>query len=1018
MKFLLRHPISVCMVFTALCLIGLASYSALPVSLLPSIPIPEITVQVTGENKSAREIEDGVVAPLRRQLLVVEGLSDIKSETEDGLGILRLRFRYGTDIDLALIDVNERIDKIAGQLPDGIGRPEATKSSATDIPVMTISMTLRTDQPYAQGNAQKFLEMSRLADEVVRRRIEQLPEVAMVDISGLPEQELVLMPDRSKMDEAGITMTDLSTAISSADISPATMTVREGYYEYSLRLGSNLRSEQDVAGIAFQHAGRMYRISDFCQVQLSADQAKGQRLAGGKRAIVMSVIKREATKMGSLEKDLNKALADFSSQYPDIGFNVSRSQTQLLDDAISSLVQNFALGFLLMFLSALFFMGNMRTPLAMGISLIVALILTLLAFFLFGHSVNIISLSGLILVVGMMIDNMIVVTENIEQYERRGLSLLEACRRGTAEMITPTLSSSLTTIVVFAPLMFLSDMAGALFADQVFAITAGLAASYVVSIVLLPIVYMGLSKVISDHQNSRWAKFVAHENALVTQTYDSIADRFFAHPRKVVLASALALPLCLVGYLLLPKEQMPRTSHIEMNVNIDWNENIGEAENARRVTELLSGLRQSSASAAIGTQRSSLSELQGLCSNEALLFMNAGSTDSLELLKQNLRHYIDRHYPVAVMQLSPADNIFDRLFPTDEPPLEVRLAYENAAEPGEKQIGEQRLRLMQLTDAYTDPIAMQNQIVLDVDLAKAALYGVDKNEIVSTLSQGFGSAALGKLNTTEGSLRIVAGDEDKDYGHYMANAMVHAAGSEGSLIPLTAFVHSRPAAGPKKIMAGKDGEYYPFVFRNVDKAEKRAAAVVDDYKAGQHKGWKAEASGDYVGSRQLVLGMMEILLVSLLLMYFVLCAQFESFLQPLIVLAEIPIDVAFALLVLWLCGYSLNIMSCIGIIASCGIVINDSILKIDTINHLRRDGMPMLGAIHTAGRRRIRAILMTTLTTLLCMVPFFLTGDLTSELQRPLALAMIAALGIGTLVSIFVVPLLYSLFYHDVCTIQ
>ena len=961
------------MAFTALCLIGLATYSALPVSLLPSIPIPEVTVQVSGENRSAREIEDGAVAPLRRQLLVADGLSDIKSETEDGLGILRLRFRYGTDIDLALIEVNERIDKIAGSLPEGIGRPEATKSSATDIPVMTISMTLRDDRQY--NKEENFLDMCHVADEVVRRRIEQLPEIAMVDVSGMPRQELTLNPDRKKMDEAGITIADLQKAISAADISPATMTVRDGYYEYSLRLGSNLRSEKNVADIAFVHGGRMCRLVDFCQVRVTADGATGQRLAGGKRAVSMSVIKRDNVKMSDLEDDIDRTLSSLRSQYPEIGFEVSRSQTQLLDAAISSLSQNFALGFLLMFLSALFFLGNLRTPLSMGISLAVALLVTLLAFFVCGRSVNIISLSGLILVVGMMIDNMIVVTENIEQYERRGLPVLEACRRGTAEMITPTLSSSLTTIVVFAPLMFLSDMAGVLFADQVFSITAGLAASYLVSIVLLPVVYSNLSKHTRTSEQSRWSRFVDRSNALLTQAYESVATRIFAHPRPVLVIVAASLPLCFAGYLMLRKEQMPATSHSNMNVTIDWNENIGVAENARRVKALLSGFPEDGTSAAVGTQETALSELQGLSPNEAVVFINAAGPDSLEVAEQRLRNFMDRNFPDAVMKVSPSDNIFDRLFPNDEPPLEVRLTHEGSAQPDERQLEEQRQRLMDLAGAYTEPTATQNQIVLDVDLEKAALYGVDKNEIIGTLSQGFGSTTMGTLKSTDGGLRVKTGEGDADFGHYMRHAMVHAGGSEATLIPLSEFVHSRPALGPKNIVGGKDGEYYPFAFHDVKNAEAKARLITDDYKAGQHKGWKAETGGSYVGGARLVYGMAGILLVSLLLMYFVLCAQF-------------------------------------------GIVINDSILKIDTINGLRREGMPLMQAVHTAGVRRIRAIIMTTLTTLFCMVPFFITRDLASEMQRPLALAMIAALGIGTLVSIFVVPLLYSLFYRDRCIIQ
>lgn len=219
-----------------------------------------------------------------------------------------------------------------------------------------------------------------------------------------------------------------------------------------------------------------------------------------------------------------------------------------------------------------------------------------------------------------------------------------------------------------------------------------------------------------------------------------------------------------------------------------------------------------------------------------------------------------------------------------------------------------------------------------------------------------------------------------------------------------------PSEDLKSITAGKNGEYIPMSFYDVADAPGLIARVKQTVR--EKDGWEVDFSGSFFSNERMMDELAVILLVSILLMYFILCAQFESFLQPLIVLVEIPIDIAFALVTLWLCGHTLNLMSAIGIIVTCGIVVNDSILKLDSINELRKAGMPLLEAIHTAGCRRLRAIIMTSLTTIFAMVPMLFTSDIGSELQKPLSIAMIGSMLLGTLVSLFIIPLIYWFIYR------
>ena len=399
-KFLLQRPIAVLMAFTACFIIGLITYFTLPVSLLPNIAIPEITVQVTGENTSARELENTVVSPVRRQLLQVSGLRDIESETRDGAGVIRLKFEFGTNTDLAFIEVNEKIDAAMNSLPKETVRPKAIKASATDIPVFYLNLTLKGDEPYKETDSQKFLQLCEFAENVIKRRIEQLPQVAMADITGAPGRELQIIPDFDLMQTAGLTSDDIENALSTNNVEPGSMIVRDGYYEYNIRIASLLRSAEDVENIYIRKNGRMMQLKDFCKVNVVPQKELGRSLANGKRAVTLAVIKQAEENMDDLKKELKRTTDYFSTLYPDIDFEICRNQTELLDYTISNLQQNLSLGFLFIFLIAILFMGDIKSPLVIGISMIVSVIMTFLLFYLCHISFNIISLSGLILAVG------------------------------------------------------------------------------------------------------------------------------------------------------------------------------------------------------------------------------------------------------------------------------------------------------------------------------------------------------------------------------------------------------------------------------------------------------------------------------------------------------------------------------------------------------------------------------------------------------------------------------------------
>ena len=1013
-KFLLQRPIAVLMAFTACFIVGLVTYFTIPVSLLPDIAIPEITIQVSGQNTSARELENTVVKPIRQQLMQVAALRDIHSETRDGAGIIRLSFDFGTNTDLAFIEVNEKIDAAMNYLPREIERPRVIKASATDIPVFCLNLTLKTDDSEAA-----FLDLCQFAETVIKRRIEQLPEVAMVDITGMLKRQLQIVPDIKMLEMAGITLNNLETALNSNNIEPGSMTVRDGYYEYNIKFSTLLRTPEDVENIYIRKNDRIFQLKELAKVAVVPEMETGASLSNGKRAVTLAVIKQADENMDNMKEALQEVTEYFATVYPDIDFSISRNQTELLDYTISNLKQNLSLGFLFICIVAILFLGDIKSPAVIGLSMIVSLIISFLFFYMFKMSLNIISLSGLILALGMMIDSSIIVTENIMQYRSKGYTLEEACTKGTSEVITPMLSSTLTTIAVFVPLVFMSGIAGAIFYDQAFAVTVGLMVSYFTGIMLLPVLY----KLVYSIPDIKHTGFNLRINNLIKEHtldrfYDAGVDWVFRHKKSNIVFVMITLPLCVLLFYEVPKSRMPEIDQNELIAHIEWNENIHIDENRARVDKLFGQVTDDvqEYTSYVGQQQFLLNRDRELSASEAELYFKTENTSAIKLLcREKITQWLDKNYPEAVFSFSPPITVFEKLFVTGEADIVAEFYARNKAEAPEAQsLHKLESQMKASTGIAPVGVAFDNQLNLSIDRQKLLLYNVDYNEVYRLLKTAFKENEVATLRSYQQYLPIALAGDGKTVNDVLQQTLVRTLedkNGKSQYIPLQSLVRVTQGEDLKTITAGKNGEYIPFSFYEVKKAE----PLMEEVKKMGGQKWEIDFSGSFFSNKQMLSELVVILLISILLMYFILAAQFESFLQPLIVLIEIPIDVAASLLVLWICGHTMNLMSAIGIVVTCGIIINDSILKLDAINELRKEGVPLMEAIHEAGRRRLRPIIMTSLTTIFGMVPLLFSFDMGSELQKPLSIAMISAMLIGTAVSLFIIPLVYWFIYrkHD-----
>ena len=392
---LIHRPIAVTMCLIAIVVMGCLALRFIPVSLMPDVDVPQITVQASMPGYSAREIDRDVISPLRGQLMQVAGVKDIRSESRMDAGYVVMTFEPGSNIDLLFIEVNEKIDRTMNTMPKDMERPKVIKASAMDIPAFYLDILLENE-----SNDMAFAQIGRFAKGVVSKRIEQLPQTAMVDISGTVGTEITCLPYYDKLQTLGLTTHDIETAIQRNNITLEALSVVDGLYRYNIHFDSQLLTKDDVANIYINHDGRLLQLKDLCSIEEQVAQRNGIVRHDKQNAVTMAIIKQNDAQMADLQQSMDNLLEDMRKEYPDIQFELTRDQTYLLTYTISNLKQNLYVGVLLACLILFLFMRQWRLSLLIVMTIPLSLILTLLCFYMLGISMNIISLSGLILGVG------------------------------------------------------------------------------------------------------------------------------------------------------------------------------------------------------------------------------------------------------------------------------------------------------------------------------------------------------------------------------------------------------------------------------------------------------------------------------------------------------------------------------------------------------------------------------------------------------------------------------------------
>jgi multidrug efflux pump subunit AcrB len=1002
------------MILIAVVVLGLTASYLLPVSLIPAVDIPYITVQVIYPQQSARELEESVVRSLRGRLQQIEGVKDIQSRTKDGSAIITLFFNHGQKSDYLFIEVNERIDRAMGSLPKDMERPYVMKAGAADMPAFYINLSIKNDEHYVPPSdlypvSDRFAELSDFAGNVIVKRLEQFSEVAMVDVSGYISREILIIPDQSLLTQTGIELSALENAVKNLNYTLGNLTIRDGEYQFSVKVQRNTESVKEIENAYLKVNNRIFQVKDLAKV-IEHPQVRNTIVkSNGRDALVLAVIKQSDAKMSRLKSVIDDLMQQFDRDYPDVDFTVTRDQTELLEYSINNLFQNIILGVMLASLIIFLFMQNFRVAGLIVITIPIALIFSMLFFYLLGISINIVSLSGLLLGVGMMTDNSVIAIDNIIFHWNSGKTLKDATVDGIHEIFAPMLSSVLTTCAVFVPLIFISGIAGALFYDQAMAVVITLFCSLAATCTVIPVYYYFMfRKHTGMYQNRFLARFDFQKT---TTVYERGLVFLFRHRWIVTSCFAVAIAGIVFLFFVIRKDRLPEITYTDMLAYIEWNQRITVDENSRRVAQLVKEIEGDAKQITemTGVQQFMLLHTRETGNTESVLYIATNGNKTVNEMEAFISDHISGLYPNAIVSFETSGNIFELIFAEREAKLVARIRPTAQWLDDPKKINALLSKLSEeLYPIGIQPVASENFIVFVARPRIMTLYGITFGDLTGALQNALNANTLFTIMQGKFSVPVVVGDNKMALREILDETVIK---KQGMNFPLSLFFQESRGEDFKTIISGSEGNYYPLPLMADDRDIPEIMETIRE-TVRQDENFEVSFSGSYFSNRVMVRELIIILIVALLLLYFILASQFESLIQPVIILSEIVLDIFGTLLALFICDISLNIMSLIGIVITCGIVINDSILKVDTINLLRKEGCSVLHAVLAAGVRRLKPILMTSLTTILAIAPFLIRGDMGSDLQYPLSVAVIAGMVTGTLVSVYFVPLIYYAIYR------
>ena len=1054
LRVAIQRPIAVSMFFAALLLIGVLGFQRLPVDLLPSITYPRLTVITTFEDIPAQDLERLVTQPLEEVITALAGVRGVVSRTREGVSTITVEYEWGTQMDFANLNLREAIDRVAfrDDFPVGAERPVILRWDPTSRPISILVLE-------GEGRIQDITEFAR---EVVKPALEQVDGVSQAELVGGSDREILVRPDPRKLAIYGIELADISQALSRSNVNFPGGKVRQGPLYLSLRIDGEFQTLEQIRQTDIVRPGRAaIRVEDVAEVVDTVKEPEGVTLLGSHPVVSLLIYKEPDANTRRVSEAVDEALGVVRDDYAGLDFSFVYRDAEYVNASFAGLRDSLLLGGLLAILVLFLFLSDPRSPIVVAVSIPVSIVITFGLLYFGGVNLNLMSLGGLSLAAGMLVDNAIVVLENINRHislrRQRAQGAIPAERaeeemgedaavvaeeeapesdspaappadrrrvadsalRGTGEMARPVIAATLTTIAVFFPVVYVPGIAGAFFRDQALTVTLSLVVSVAAALLLQPVLAARVLTIDAGVPRGVFKLFDRGFTGLHHVYHGALVN---ALHRPFTMFAALLVGLGLASWLAvdLDRSFLPQRSQGDMRIDLELPAGTPLEETERAAAELADWIAADPSVDAVFTQvgrtERTLAALQDYTAPHTarmrvILEQTRDAWEQGQRLQREIGERLEqtltdtkwvfRQEGIGLGELLSAGGAGFQMGVIAEDPL-VAL---REAERIERAVS----RVRGIEDLQIDRVLGTPNVVVKVDREEVLRSGLDPDQVAQELRARIAGVEATTFNEVEQRIDIAvrfARDERQDLSLALSAPITL---SNGQKVPLRNFLlleEERPVRelvrNDQRRMVTISGDVAGRSLDEVWKDVEREVAAL-----GLPPNIRVIETGERKEMQRSFRDLGLAMALAIVLVYMILAAQFESFLDPLLIAAVIPIGLAGSAIAIALTHGSLNILSLIGVLALLGIAVNDAIVKVDTIRRLREQGWGGWDAIMGASRLRLRPILMTSVTTVLAMLPMAIGLGGGEQLQRPLAITIIGGLSLTTLLTLFYTPLLY-----------
>jgi HAE1 family hydrophobic/amphiphilic exporter-1 len=1014
--FSIKRPIFTIMITFAVIVVGLVSVSRLPIDLMPEITFPTLNISTSYENTGPEEIEQLITRPIEEAMSAVPGVEEVFSVSSEGSSSVRVMFSWGVDLDAAADDVRERLDRVIGRLPEDVIRPTLRKFDPAMSPILMLGALSNLDP----------IQTRRIIDEQISYRIERIPGVASVDVFGGLEREIQVNLHPDKIKALGLPLDLITTKIRQENIDLPAGIIEKGNYEVLVRIPgvyTNLDEIKDT--VMATREGVPIKLKEIASIEDTFRRITRIVRINDKPGTRIAIYKQSGKNTVAVAEGVLKEIERIQEDIPQIQLIPVSNSSEYIKRAINNVSSSALYGGLLAVLVLLFFLTNIRSTLVIAVSIPISVIATFALIYFGGFTLNVMTLGGLALGVGMLVDNSIVVLENIYRLQESGAPPLKAAANGSQEVTAAIIASTLTTVAVFMPMVFIRGMTGIMFKQLAYVVSFSLLCSLLVALTLVP---MLSSRILRHTQpanprpkswKERVVRIARQFFRWLENSYKRLLHYSLDRPVPVLGLTALLLVGSLALIKLVGSEFMPTTDEGEVRVSVEME--VGTRlnimnEKSRTITEII---RREV------PERQSLEESfggggwrSGANTGNITIKLKPKSqrSRSSEVIASDLRQKLSNIPGVIIRtRASGGQMMFGIRGGGGQERIQVEIrGYD--LEIGEA-LAQQVKKIVENVEGIAD-VRLSREIgnpeeLFVIDRQKAADMKLSVTQIGRTIQTVLTGTQASMYREAGHEFRILVRVKDSERMDVNDILDLTLTNADGEPVSLRNVVTVRPRRGPMRIER-RDRERVLSISGEI--AGRDLGSILADIRQGLRsvpipRNFSIAFTGDYEERQKAFRELLVSIILAIMLVYMIMAMLYESIRDPFIVMFSVPLAAIGVILMLFLTKTTFNVQSYIGCIMLGGIVVNNAILLVDYTNLLRRrDKMDLREAIEEAGRRRLRPILMTALTTIFAMIPLALGLGEGSEAQAPLARAVVGGLTSSTFITLLVVPVIYSLF--------